>query len=68
MKYVHAGVERHEQRKTVGATASDIQHSVLDKLLEINPDYAVLMAFDMLMAGIDTVRTARQQQNLINLY
>lgn len=33
----------------------DGSESVLEKLLKINPDYAFLMAMDMLLAGIDTV-------------
>lgn len=64
MKYVQAGVKRHEQRKLAGVTAEDNEHSVLDKLLEINPDYAVLMAFDMLFAGIDTVSTYKIQKRI----
>lgn len=33
----------------------DGDESVLSKLLKINPDYAFIMAMDMLLAGIDTV-------------
>lgn len=33
---------------------SDSQ-SVLEKLLKVNRDVAVVMAFDMLLAGVDTV-------------
>lgn len=33
----------------------DDDESVLEKLLKINPDYALLMAMDMLLAGVDTV-------------
>lgn len=33
----------------------DGDESVLEKLLKINPDYAFVMAMDMLQAGIDTV-------------
>lgn len=54
MKHVENGVMRHEQNKLSGNR--DHEHSVLDKLLDINKDYAILMAFDMLMVGIDTVR------------
>lgn len=53
MKHVETGVQRHEKNKLTGN--HDHEQSVLDKLLEINKDYAILMAFDMLFAGIDTV-------------
>lgn len=33
----------------------DKDESVLEKLLQINPDYAIIMAIDMLLVGIDTV-------------
>lgn len=60
MKHVETGVQRYEKNKLSGN--HDHEHSVLDKLLDINKDYAVLMAFDMLMAGIDTVKLYITQQ------
>lgn len=47
-------VERHEKNKQT----EEIQDrgSVLDKLLDINRDYAILMINDMLLAGIHTVK------------
>lgn len=39
-------------------TENDESHeeSVLKKILQVDKDYAVVMALDMLLAGIDTVR------------
>lgn len=34
---------------------SDDEKAVLEKLLEIDPEIAVTMASDMLLAGVDTV-------------
>lgn len=35
---------------------SEYEESILQKLLRIDRHYATLMVFDMLFAGIDTVR------------
>lgn len=35
---------------------SDSEKAVLEKLLDINEEIAVIMACDMLFAGVDTVR------------
>lgn len=64
MKYVDAGVERHEKNKLSGN--HDLEQSVLDKLLDINKDYAILMASDMLLAGIDTVYIFRTTNSFIS--
>lgn len=50
-KYVDNAVERISQ----GDGKSMEDESVVAKLLKINPDYAFVMAMDMLLAGIDTV-------------
>lgn len=34
----------------------DHEESVLQKILQVDKDYAVVMALDMLLAGIDTVQ------------
>ena len=52
-KYVKSAIERIDNEKKSGVQKNE--HSVLEKLLAINKDYAVIMAFDMLMAGFDTV-------------
>lgn len=51
MKYVDESMARLNEKDAV---ASEL--SVLQKLLRINRDYAVLMTIDMFFAGIDTVR------------
>lgn len=57
MKRVDNAVERLGALKesSEGVSASD--RSVLEKLLLIDRRIAIVMAFDMLLAGIDTVRT-----------
>lgn len=52
-KYVQEAVERIEKSTEV---KSDAEKSVLEKLLGINRKYAVIMALDMMFAGVDTVR------------
>lgn len=55
MKYVDKAVVRLD--KTSGdANAGD--SSILEKLLKIDRRIAVVMAFDMLLAGVDTVRSS----------
>lgn len=36
-------------------TKTDDEKGILEKLLEINEDFAYIMASDMLFAGVDTV-------------
>lgn len=55
MKYVDDAVIRLEKAEKDGIVNERDSNSVLHKLLKINKDYAVLMSFDMLFAGIDTV-------------
>lgn len=35
---------------------TDSEKAILDKLLQVNEEVAVIMASDMLFAGVDTVR------------
>lgn len=51
--YVQEAIHRIEQSTE---KKSDSEKSVLEKLLGINRKYAVIMAMDMLFAGVDTVR------------
>lgn len=44
-----------EELQKQGGKKSDDEKGVLEKLLEINKDVAVIMASDMLFAGVDTV-------------
>ncbi|KAJ0179197.1 hypothetical protein K1T71_004909 [Dendrolimus kikuchii] len=48
--FVRQGVEQLKKNPT----KSDEQKGVLEKLLEINEEYAYIMASDMLFAGVDT--------------
>lgn len=51
MKYVDQGIGRIE---TTGAK-QDHEMGVLEKLLKVNRHVAAVMAFDMILAGVDTV-------------
>lgn len=53
MFYVDNAVKRLEEQGQLESDASD--RSVLEKLLLIDRRIAVVMAFDMLLAGVDTV-------------
>lgn len=53
MFYVDNAVKRLEEQGQLDSDASD--RSVLEKLLLIDRRIAVVMAFDMLLAGVDTV-------------
>lgn len=52
MKYIDRAVERMDAKEKAG-DASD--GSVLEKLLAIDRQIAIVMAFDMMLAGVDTV-------------
>lgn len=51
--YVDAAIERLNNNSS---KASDHEESVLEKLLKIDRHAAIIMASDMLLAGVDTVR------------
>lgn len=59
--YVQEAIHRIEQSTE---KKSDAEKSVLEKLLSINRKYAVIMAMDMLFAGVDTVRTVWRDRTL----
>lgn len=52
MKYVDRAVVRLD---TKGKLGDESDRSVLEKLLMIDRRVAIVMAFDMLLAGVDTV-------------
>lgn len=57
MKHIDNSVEEYD-RLAKNKAKDDIngsEESVLQKLLKINRNYAIVMTFDMLFAGIDTV-------------
>lgn len=56
MKRVDNAVARLESLKEANGVVSAADKSVLEKLLLIDRRVAIVMAFDMLLAGIDTVR------------
>lgn len=68
MKHVDEAVVRLDNSND--STKAD-DRSILEKLLQIDRRIAVVMAFDMLLAGVDTVRLSNQFVflffNLINL-
>jgi hypothetical protein len=53
MKYVETAMERLEKNPTPAGN----EKGVLEKLMYLNRHTAKIMAFDMLLAGVDTVRT-----------
>lgn len=56
---VDAAVNRLDQSTNVETTGL----SVLEKLLKVNRDVAIVMVFDMLMAGVDTVSSINNVTN-----
>lgn len=64
MKYVDEAIARIEAAEKNGIVVKDSQNSVLQKLLKIDRQYAILMVLDMLFAGIDTV--SEQNFNYFN--
>lgn len=53
MQYIDKAVARLDANDRLASTASD--RSVLEKLLLIDRRIAIVMAFDMILAGVDTV-------------
>lgn len=50
-----AKVDEAVQRLEKSPSVSSASQSVLEKLLKINRDVAIVMAYDMLLGGVDTV-------------
>lgn len=56
-KYVEEAMQRIEQDHRNGvAEKSESEKSVLEKLLKIDKKIATVMAIDMILTGVDTVR------------
>lgn len=55
LEYVNEAMERIDSEAKKGIVKTEIEQSVLEKLLKINKKVATIMAMDMLMAGVDTV-------------
>lgn len=62
MYYVDRSVNRLDVVDQSKSEASD--RSVLEKLLLIDRRIAIVMAFDMILAGVDTVRITFDSSNL----
>lgn len=56
MKYIDKAVEQIEEDKRTN-TDPNRQQSILEKLYDIDRHVAIVMAQDILLAGIDTVST-----------
>lgn len=54
--FVNEAIQRLEQNKLAGSVEKpENEKSVLEKLIKMDKRIAVVMAMDMLMAGVDTV-------------
>lgn len=58
--YIEQAIDKFE--KSPSSTAQNREPSVLEKLLKVDKHVAVVMALDMLLAGVDTVKTLRHFQ------
>lgn len=45
-----------EELKANGGSQTEYEKGVLEKLLDVNKEMAVIMASDMITAGVDTVK------------
>ncbi|XP_017041563.1 probable cytochrome P450 12c1, mitochondrial [Drosophila ficusphila] len=54
--YVNKAIERIERKTAQGSTKDE--KSVLEQLLQIDRKFAIVLAMDMLMGGVDTTSTA----------
>lgn len=52
-KFIDAALEKLQQKAKDGDESGEM--SVLEKLLQIDRNLAIMMSLDMLMAGVDTV-------------
>lgn len=57
MKHIDNSIEEYDRlaKDKAFANIKEDGESVLQKLLKINRQYAIVMTFDMLFGGIDTV-------------
>lgn len=66
--YVNEAMERiEEDRKNGVAEKPEHEKSVLEKLIKIDKRIAIVMAMDMLMAGVDTVNYNYKNNSFKNL-
>lgn len=55
--YINEAIERLDQERRNGVKErAEHEKSVLEKLIKIDKKIAIVMAMDMLMAGVDTVK------------
>lgn len=65
LAYVNEAMERLSAEAERGIVRPEKEQSVLEKLLKIDKKVAMVMAMDMLMAGVDTVSlSSKTQMNL----
>lgn len=55
-KFIMKYVDNAMQRLDASSCSDRSDRSVLEKLLKINRELAIVMVYDMIMAGVDTVR------------
>lgn len=53
--FIERALKIYEESKKNGEVTSNSEKPVLEKLLEIDTNVAVIMASDMLLGGVDTV-------------
>lgn len=54
LKYIEVAIQRIEREEKAGETTGR-EPSILEKLLKVDRQVAIVMALDSLMAGVDTV-------------
>lgn len=54
MEYINEAIVKIDERKD---KETDENKGVLESLLKVDKQTAIIMAIDMLMAGVDTVRS-----------
>lgn len=57
LKYIEVAIQRIEREEKSGETTGR-EPSILEKLLKVDRQVAIVMALDSLMAGVDTVSYA----------
>lgn len=57
MKYIDEAIEKIEMEKKLGNRDANRETSILEKLYSVDRNVAIIMALDLLLAGVDTVRS-----------
>ena len=58
MKYIDAAIERLKEKKNSGIEMQESELSLVERILakESNPKMAYILALDLILVGIDTVK------------